>query len=143
MLDDLDHKLIAALREDSRSPVALLARECGVNRATVTARIDRLRQTGVIEAFTIRLRHDVDHDAIRGVSMISLQPNQGQAVIRKVRGFPEVEGVYSTIGVWDLVVQLKVNSLAEFDLALERIRSLPGVKETQTSLLFNALTRGS
>ncbi|WP_222865997.1 Lrp/AsnC family transcriptional regulator [Micromonospora sp. AP08] len=67
MLDDLDHRLIAALRVDSRSPVAALARELGVNRSTVAARIERLRDSGVIEAFTIQLSNDVDRDAIRGV----------------------------------------------------------------------------
>jgi DNA-binding Lrp family transcriptional regulator len=139
-LDDLDHRLISELRADSRAPVASLARELGVNRSTVTARIDRLRATGVIEAFTIRLRNDVDRDAIRGVTLISLEPNHGRAAIQAVRGFPEVENIASTIGVWDLVVQLRTSTLSEFDRALERIRSIPGVRETQTSLLFNALT---
>lgn len=140
MLDDLDHQLIAALRADSRMPVATLARSLGVNRSTVTARIEQLRDTGVIEAFTIRLRNDVDHDAVRGVTLVSLLPNQGHAVIRAVRGFAEVEGLYSTIGIWDLVVLLRTASLSEFDVALERIRGVPGVQKTETSLLFNALT---
>ncbi|MFG3604282.1 Lrp/AsnC family transcriptional regulator [Micromonospora chersina] len=140
MLDDLDHRLIAALRVDSRSPVAALARELGVNRSTVTARIERLRDSGVIEAFTIQLSNDVDRDAIRGVTMVSIEPNGGQDVVRAIRGFPEVEFLHSTIGVWDLVVQLRAASLSEFDLALERIRGVSGVRDTQTSLLFNSLT---
>ncbi|WP_448809998.1 hypothetical protein [Agromyces bauzanensis] len=37
-------------------------------------------------------------------------------------------------------MQLRTTTLSEFDLALERNRSIPGVKDTQTSLLFNALT---
>lgn len=140
MLDDLDHRLIAALRVDSRSPVAALARELGVNRSTVTARIERLRDSGVIEAFTIQLSNDVDRDAIRGVTMVSIEPNGGHDVVRAIRGFPEVEFLHSTIGVWDLVVQLRAASLSEFDLALERIRGVSGVRDTQTSLLFNSLT---
>jgi len=35
---------------------------------------------------------------------------------------------------------LRCRSLSEFDLVLERIRILPGVRDTQTSLLFNSLT---
>lgn len=38
------------------------------------------------------------------------------------------------------MVQLRCRSLSEFDLVLERIRSLPGVRDTKTSLLFNSLT---
>jgi DNA-binding Lrp family transcriptional regulator len=142
MLDDLDHRLIGVLRADSRTPVAVLARDLGVNRSTVTARIDRLQETGVIESFTIRMSNDVDRDAIRGVALVRTEPNHGQDVVRGLRGFPEIEQMHSTLGEWDLVVQLRASSLSEFDLALERIRSLTGVKATHTNLLFNSLTTG-
>lgn len=140
MLDDLDHRLISLLRADSRMPVAVLSRELAVNRSTVTSRINRLVQSGVIEGFTLRLGNDVDRDAVRGVTTVVTAPNEGQDVVREIRGYPEVERLHSTTGSWDLVVQLRCRSLSEFDLVLERIRSLPGVRDTQTSLLFNSLT---
>lgn len=140
MIDDLDYQLIGILRANSRTPVAVLARDLGINRSTVTSRIDRLVAAGVIEGFTIRLSNDVDRDAIRGVTTVASEPNRGQDVVREVRGYPEVEQLHSTTGVWDLVVQLRCRNLSEFDLVLERIRAIPGVRRTQTSLLFNSLT---
>lgn len=140
MIDDLDRRLLAILRADSRTPVAALARELHLNRSTVTSRIDRLVDSGVIEGFTVRLSNDVDRDAIRGVTMVVSEPNRGQDVVREVRGYPEVEQLHSTTGAWDLVVQLRCRDLSEFDLVLERIRAIPGVRDTQTSLLFNSLT---
>lgn len=140
MLDDLDHRLISLLRTNSRTPVAVLSRELGVNRSTVTSRIERLVGSGVIEGFTLRLSNDVDRDAVRGVTTVVTVPSEGQDVVREIRGYPEVERLHSTTGAWDLVVQLRCRSLSEFDLVLERIRSLPGVRDTQTSLLFNSLT---
>ncbi len=140
MIDALDRRLLSILRADSRTPVAALARELGVNRSTVTARIDRLVETGVIEAFTVRLSNEVDRDAIRGVTLVSAEPRHGQDVVRAVRGLPEVEHLHSTLGAWDLVVQLRAPSMSAFDTALERIRAVPGVTDTQTSLLFNSLT---
>lgn len=140
MIDDLDHRLIAILRANSRTPVAVLARELGINRSTVTARIDRLVDSGVIEGFTIRLSNDVDRDAIRGVTTLVTEPNHGQDVVREIRGYPEVERLHSTTGAWDLVVQVRCRNLSEFDLVLERLRAIPGVRDTQTNLLFNSLT---
>lgn len=140
MLDDLDRRLIAILRANSRTPVAVLARELDINRSTVTARIDRLVDSGVIEGFTIQLSNDVDRDAIRGVTTVVTEPNHGQDVVREIRGYPEVERLHSTTGAWDLVVQVRCRDLSEFDLVLERIRAIPGVRDTQTSLLFNSLT---
>lgn len=141
MIDDLDRQLISWLRFNSRTPVAVLARELSVNRSTVNARIDRLVDTGVIEAFTIQVSDEVSRDAIRGVVFVASDPAQGQDIIRTVRGIPEAEQLHSTLGSWDLIVHLRARSLEAFDEALERIRAVPGVRDTQTSLLVNSLTR--
>lgn len=140
MIDDLDRRLISLLRSNARTPVAALARDLGVNRSTVTARIDALTGSGVIEAFTIRLSDEVDRDAIRAVALVLSEPKYGKEVVKTVRGFPEVEHLHSTLGSWDLVVQLRAPSLAAFDAALEKIRAIDGVKDTQTYLLVNSLT---
>ncbi|PPG54288.1 AsnC family transcriptional regulator [Rathayibacter sp. AY1E9] len=140
MIDDLDRRLIALLRTRSRLPVAVLARELGVNRSTVTARIDGLTRSGVIEAFTIRLSDEIDRDAVRAITLVASDPQRGQDVVRAIRGFTEVERLHSTLGAWDLVVQLRTQTMAEFDSTLERIRAVPGVRDTETSLLINSLT---
>ncbi|PPF55996.1 AsnC family transcriptional regulator [Clavibacter michiganensis] len=140
MIDDLDRRLIALLRTQSRIPVAVLARELGVNRSTVTARIDALTRSGVIEAFTIRLSDEIDRDAIRAITLVASDPQRGQDVVRAIRGFVEVESLHSTLGAWDLVVQLRTQTMAEFDSAVERIRAIPGVRDTETNLLVNSLT---
>ena len=53
-LDETDKALIAALRDNARTPVADLARRTGIARTTVQARIDRLCAQGVIAGFTLR-----------------------------------------------------------------------------------------
>jgi DNA-binding Lrp family transcriptional regulator len=140
VIDELDRRLLAALRVNSRTPVAVLARELGVNRATVTGRIDRLVRDGVIETFTVRMSDEVDRDTVRGITMVALEPRSGQDAVRTIRGFPEVERLHSTVGRWDLVVQLGAPTLSAFDVALERVRAVPGVTDTETSVLFNSLT---
>jgi len=106
----------------------------------VTARIDGLTRSGVIEAFTIRLSDEIDRDAVRAITLVASDPQRGQDVVRAIRGFTEVERLHSTLGAWDLVVQLRTQTMAEFDSALERIRAVPGVRDTETSLLINSLT---
>lgn len=140
MIDELDRRLISLLRGHSRLPVAVLAKELEVNRSTVTARIDRLTRSGVIEAFTIRLSDEIDRDTIRAITLVRSNPQLGQDVVRAIRGFPEVDNLHSTLGTWDLVVQLRTSTMAEFDSVLERIRAVAGVMDTETSLLINSLT---
>ncbi|HEX7353098.1 Lrp/AsnC family transcriptional regulator [Brachybacterium sp.] len=139
MLDDLDYRLIALLRSDSRTPVAVLARELGINRSTVTSRIDRLVGNGVIEGFTIRVSGDLEHDSVQGVMLVATENRRSHEIVHELRGYPELEQLHSTTGNWDLVLQIRTKNLSEFDLVLERVRAIPGVSSTQTNLLFSSL----
>lgn len=55
-LDELDRRLLAALRVDARESAAALARRLGVTRATVTSRLDRLEASGTVLGYTVRVR---------------------------------------------------------------------------------------
>ena len=45
--------------------------------------------------------------------------------------------LHSTNGRWDIVAELRADSLAAFDQALGRIRQLEGIASTETSLLLS------
>ena len=79
-MDDLDRQLIAALRNDARAPVARLADLLGVSRGTITNRMARLEQDGVITGYTLRLRPDATPDQIHAWTAVTLQGNQRPVV---------------------------------------------------------------
>jgi DNA-binding Lrp family transcriptional regulator len=53
--DDIDRQLIAALQLNARESVAMLARQLGIARTTVTSRLARLEKTKVITGYGVRL----------------------------------------------------------------------------------------
>lgn len=140
-LDDLDRALLSALRADGRAPVAVLARDLQVTRATVTSRIDRLISSGVIVGFTVRVRDEVDPLEIRAVSLIEVEGRDTDTVIRRLRGLPEITALHTTNGGWDLVAEMRAASLGDFDRVLGRIRSIDGVVNSETSLLLSSVLR--
>lgn len=140
-LDDLDRRLLSALRVDGRAPVATLARDLGVSRATVTSRLDRLVTSGVIVGFTVRIRDEIDPLEIRAVSLIEVEGRTTNDVIRRLRGMPEITALHTTNGGWDLVAELRASSLGEFDRLLGAIRSTDGVVNSETSLLLSSVLR--
>jgi len=141
VLDDTDRRLLSALREDGRMPVAELARLLGVARATVTARIERLIASGTIVGFTVRVRDELDPLAVRATTLIEVEGRTTDNVIRRLRGFPEIRSLHTTNGGWDLVAELGAETLAHFDAVLGRIRSIEGVVNTETSLLLSSVLR--
>jgi DNA-binding Lrp family transcriptional regulator len=132
-MDDLDHRLIAKLRHDARAAVADLAKALGVSRGTITNRMARLQRDGVITGYTLRLRPDATPDEIRAWTSLAVEGNQNP-VVRALLGEPGVAALHDTNGRWDLLAELRVGSLAELSAALERIRRIPGVSATETSV---------
>ena len=136
MIDDLDRRLIALLRADSRTPAAALAKTLKVSRGTVQNRIERLMRDGVIQGFTVKTRPDVEAHRVRAVMSIAIEGERSGAVIRALKGFPEVAAIHTTNGRWDLIAELEVETLEAFSRALDAIRELEGIAATETSLLL-------
>lgn len=139
MVDDLDRRLIALLRADSRTPAASLAKALKVSRGTVQNRIDRLVQRGMIQGFTIKTRPEMEAGRVRAVMTIAVEGERSGAVVQGLKGFPEVAAVHTTNGRWDLVAELDVESLAAFSRTLDEIRRIEGIASTETSILLATL----
>ena len=133
-MDEVDHKLMSLLRQDARLTVAALAAKLKVSRGTVTNRIRRLEDDGVIVDYTVRLRPDVQHNAIKAWMSIAVDGNQTRAVIASLLGEPGVATLHDTNGRWDLLAELRAESLQELAKVLERIRLLKGISNTETSI---------
>ena len=136
-MDDLDRKIVTLLRGNGRRSVSDLALETGASRATVRGRIERMEQDGTILGYTVMLRADALEDVVRGVMMIEIEGHVTDRVIRTLGGFPEVSQIHTTNGRWDLLVELSAASLAEFDAVLRKIRLVPGITGSETSLLLS------
>lgn len=135
-MDELDRKLLALLRADSRMPAASLAARLKVSRGTVQNRIARLLAQGVIQGFTVKTRPDLEAQRVRAVMSIAIEGERSAAVVRKLKGYPAVERIYSTNGRWDLIAELDTASLAEFSRTLDEIRTVEGIAMTETSILL-------
>ena len=133
-MDETDHRLVSLLRLDARATVAALAAKLHVSRGTVTNRLKRLERDAVIVGYTVRLRPDVQHNAIRAWMSIAVEGNQTRAVISSLLGEPGVASLHDTNGRWDLLAELRAETLQDMAKVLERIRLVKGISNTETSI---------
>ena len=133
-MDALDQQLIALLRADARTTVATLAHKLGVSRGTISNRIARLEDAGVIVGYTLRLRPDAEPDNIGAWMSIAVEGNQTRAVITMLMGEPGVAALHDTNGRWDLLAELRAPNLGELASVLERVRLIKGIGATETSI---------
>ena len=136
-MDDIDRQLLGLLRDNARTSVATLARKLRVARGTVQNRLARLESDGTIVGYTVRLRPQQDSQQIRALTTVAVEGNRTDEVIRSLRGDPAVFALHTTNGRWDIVVELRADSLEAFDRVLGRIRLIQGISNTETSLLLS------
>lgn len=135
-MDDTDRQLIALLRQDARLSVATLATKLGVSRGTVTNRLRKLEDEQVIVGYTVRLKPDAEPNHIRAWMGVLVEGNQTRAVTASLLGEPGVEALHDTNGRWDLLAELRAESMGELSKVLERIRLIKGIANTETNILL-------
>jgi len=133
-MDAIDQQLISLLRKDARTTVATLAQKLDVSRGTVTNRITKLEDAGVIVGYTVRLRPDAQPQGISAWMSIAVAGNATRTVISSLLGEPGVATLHDTNGRWDLLAELRAANLSELSQVLERIRLVQGISSTETSI---------
>jgi DNA-binding Lrp family transcriptional regulator len=133
-MDSTDQQLLSLLRQDARLSVAALALKLSVSRGTVTNRIRKLEDTGVVVGYTVRLRPDSQPNEIKAWMSIAVEGNEARTVIASLLGEPGVASLSDTNGRWDLLAELRAENLAGLSKVLERVRLIRGISNTETSI---------
>ncbi len=133
-MDSTDQQLIALLRQNARATVATLAHQLKVSRGTVSNRIRKLEDEGVLVGYTVLLKPDAQTQQIRAWMSIAVEGNQTRAVIGTLLGEPGVAALHDTNGRWDLLAELRAANLQELAEVLERVRLIKGIAGTETSI---------
>lgn len=137
--DDLDRRIISHLRVDGRASLSKLADALNVARGTVQNRLDRLLETGTLLGFTVRVREDYEDQSVQAVMLIEVMGKSTTQVIQRLRGIAEIRTLHTTNGNWDLIADIQVGNLSDFDRVLREVRMIDGVANSETSLLLSTV----
>lgn len=139
-LDDVDRAIVDALRADSRMSVRALAEQLHISRAGAYARIDRLRERGVITGFTISVDPAKAGLTTTAYVAINMEQNAWRAVSEKLVALPFVDRVSLMGSEFDVLALVHApDNTALRTLVLEHIQAIPGVVGTRTWLVFDEL----
>ena len=137
-LDSLDRALLQVLRADGRISMLELANRLGISRGNAYNRFERLRRDGVLAGFTARV--DPARLGLTVAALVSLRTEQQswQAIRDHLLALEEVEYVALTTGGPDFVVLVRAPGVESLrDVVLERLRRVPGVHSTLTTLILD------
>lgn len=138
-LDELDQRLISALRDDGRAAHASLAAQLNVTRATIKARLARMEARGVILGYRVQLASDTLRPNVRALTHIKILGHRTDRVIQRLKGVHWIKSIHTTNGRWDLIAELAADTNRELDQALLAIREIEDIAESETAILLNEI----
>jgi DNA-binding Lrp family transcriptional regulator len=138
-LDDIDHRILALLRGDGRTPIGRLAAEAGVSHSTVQRRITELRDSGV-------LYFDIDTDRarlglrVRALLWLTVAPAHLDRAGTALAGHSEVAFAAAITGTRNLYATVAARGIPELYAYLTTTMStLPGVQNLESSLVLHTV----
>ncbi len=137
-LDKIDRALVSILRANARTSVVELAKKLQVSRATIQNRMTKLEKSGTIMGYTVSLRPDVDEAPVRAFTCINTEGKQEERVISLLRGNPHITALHGTNGKWDLIAEIRTDTLESFNTVINEIRLIKGIISTETNLLLDS-----
>jgi len=131
-LDDLDMKILSSLYADASVSVPKLSKEMGVNLSVMYSRIKRLQKRGVIEKFTVLVNEDNLGMRAGALAGLTIDPKQRETVLKEVEKVEGVRLIREVTGRFDIIVNLKGQSLDELHRAVyDIIGKISGVMQTE------------
>ncbi len=138
-LDELDLKILRHLNRDARQSYRDMARQLGVSTSTVSARVRRLEEGGVVTGYLPAVdQRKVGYDL---PVIVGLRISKGKLleVQRKIAEDPRVYGVHDVTGEWDSIVLARFRNTAELDAFVKGVLSQPYVERTYTQVVLNTV----
>ena len=135
--DKIDEKIIGYLKEDSRESFVDIGKKLKLSESAVRRRVKNLVDSKTISKFTIEIGEDNVTSAIVLVSVDSAtDTSKVSAKLAKLEG---VKTVYEITGQYDISVIIKAPSITEINAAIDELRKIPGVIDTNTVIILRTI----
>ena len=142
-MDDIDRALIAALRRDARSSWVELGRTVGLSGPSVTERVSRLEQAGVITGYHATVDPAALGRSVAALVGIHLSDTSDQdAVAVELSLLEEIEDCWYVAGEESFTVKVRVPDIIALETTLSRLRRIQGIAYTRTTVVLSTKWEG-
>ena len=129
-----DRKILAALSQNARIAMKDVAVECGLSRAAVHQRMQRLMDKGIINESGITVNPKwLGYYTCAYVGLNLERGNMYKDVVNELKEIPEVVESHFTTGPYTMIIKLYArNNEQLMELLNSHIQEIPGVVSTET-----------
>jgi Lrp/AsnC family transcriptional regulator for asnA, asnC and gidA len=131
VLDEAAKAIIEQLQEDGRRPYTRIAEAVGLSEAAVRQRVQQMVEAGVMQIVAVT---DPLTLGFHRMAMVGLKVDGDlRGVANELASVPAIDYVVVTAGSFDVLCEVVCeDDDALLELVNDKIRSVPGVRETET-----------
>lgn len=127
-LDEVDKQIVILLAENSRLSVRDISKRINMSAPTVSRRIHKLEDCGVIKGYVSIIEDEELGYTCRAVLLIKVSGNVNPSkVIEQMKNNDRVCNLFHTVGNYDIVLTAtvsEVNNLSDF---IDELRTINGI----------------
>lgn len=134
-MDEIDKKILEALKENSRSSYKDISRGVRISDVAVHKRIKKLK--GVIRRFTVLVDQKAMEKQTTALIMFKCEVGKTGDIAQQLAKIDDIYEVYTTIGEHDIIAKVRIGNTDELKRLVEReISTIKGLNEMRTSIAF-------
>ncbi len=139
-MDEIDRRIIQLLTADGRTSVTDIADEVHLSLSAASQRLRRLRESGAIAGFTIRVGGEATGRPVDALVDLQLAPGAAWSGIDDaLRDRPDVVDAVHLTGGFDYQLRVRSRSVGELDDLLRWLKESLGVRETSTRIVLHTV----
>ena len=135
-MDEIDEKILKSLLVDGRLSARRLSLKLGVSAVTILSRIKKLRKSGVIVGYSVRLNHEMMGYNLSAVIEVVAKKDRLIRIEETIARIENVCAVYDITGSADIAVIAKFRNRVDLSGFVKNLASIDGVENTITHVVL-------
>jgi len=134
--DEVDKQILDLLSKNSRLSVREISKIINVSPPTISRRIRKLEENGVIKGYVSIIEDEELGYDCRALLLIKVAGNSDQnSIIKKMQENECICNLYSTVGNYDIISTATCYELNELSNFIKTLRSIDGVASIDSVLI--------
>jgi len=140
VLDDLDIKILKILQKKGRAKRNMLADEVGLSLPSVSERLNKLEEKGIIQGYYAKLnRISFGYDIMAFIFVTMDSSKHYNTLINHVKKIPQIIECHSVLGEGSHILKVIAKNTESLEMLLAKIQSWAGVVSTKTTFILSTI----
>ena len=134
-LDEIDHKILDMLIENTRMPFTDIAKALDVSAGTIHIRVRKMEESGIIKSSTLTVDyHKIGYTFVAYVGIFLEKNHQTQFVIERLTEIPYITQASIISGKYNILCKIRARDTKHAKEIIFMIDDIQGVYRTESMI---------